>query len=179
MTLLFKFIRAFVSALAFLLVSACVHKSAENAHEGHHGNEQKASHHDDNPRPYDATRDAMFDVNAALNAAQYSGKKVLLILGANWCHDSRGLAAKFNEPSLAAVLEANFETVFVDVGRRDRNLDVGARFGVPELFGTPTVLILSANGELLNADTVHDWRTADSIPFDETFAYFNDFAERE
>ena len=114
----------------------------------------------------------MLDVDAGLRAASISGKNVLLVLGGNWCHDSRGLAAKFEQPELAEVIAQKYELVWVDVGRRDRNLDVAARFGVMELFGTPTVLILSPQGELLNADSVHDWRTAYSKPYDETLAYF-------
>jgi len=121
----------------------------------------------------------MFDVDSALQAAHYSGKKVLLVLGANWCHDSRGLAGKFEHLELASLIEASYERVYVDVGQRDRNLDVGARFGVPVLFGTPTVLVLSSDGVLLNKDSVHDWRTADSKPFDETLSYFQAFAEKE
>lgn len=134
------------------------------------------NHHDDDPRPFDASADAMMDVDIALTAARASGRNVLLALGGNWCHDSRGLAAKFGEPELAAVIAENYELVWVDVGYRDRNLDVAARFGVDALYGTPTVLILSPEGELLNADTVHDWRTADSIPYEETLAYFQRFA---
>lgn len=133
-------------------------------------------HHDDDPRPFDASADAMMDVDIALTAAQASGRNVLLALGGNWCHDSRGLAAKFQEPDLAAVIAESYELVWVDVGYRDRNLDVAKRFGVDALYGTPTVLILSPEGELLNANTVHDWRTADSIPYDEVLAYFESFA---
>lgn len=140
---------------------------------GHGGN-----HHDNNdPRPYDETRNAMADVNSALNAAALSGKNILLVLGGNWCHDSRGLAGKFQREELSHVIADSYELVFVDVGHRDRNLDVGARFGVPELYGTPTVLILSPEGMLLNRESVHDWRTADSKPYDETLAYFQRFAE--
>ena len=163
--------------LSVFFLTGCVTEgiAGEGDREEAHG-----EHHDDeNPRPYDPERNAMFDVDAALQAAQYSGKKVLLVLGANWCHDSRGLAGKFEKPELAALIEASYELVYVDVGQRDRNLDVGARFGVPELFGTPTVLILSLEGILLNKDTVHDWRTADSKPYDETLAYFQVFAEKE
>ncbi len=128
------------------------------------------------PRPYDADRNAMQDVDAALLAATANGKRVIVVLGANWCHDSRGLAAKFQQDELQAVVQENYELVYVDVGRRDRNLDVGARFGVPELFGTPTVLVLSANGDVLNADTVHDWRTAYSKPYTDVLRYFETFA---
>ncbi|WP_411816449.1 thioredoxin family protein [Hyphococcus sp. DH-69] len=136
----------------------------------------EGEHHDDNPRPFDASRNAMMDVDVALSAAQASGKNVLLVLGGNWCHDSRGLAAKFEEPELAAVIADGYELVWVDVGYRDRNLDVALRFGVLEVRGTPTILILSPEGALLNADSVHDWRTADSKSYDETLIYFKKYA---
>ncbi len=142
----------------------------DNAHDHHHD--------DDDPRPFDVTRDASADVDAALAAAGESGKNVLLVLGGNWCHDSRGLAAKFEKSKLARTIAENYELVWVDVGHRDRNLHVPARFGIPELYGTPTVLILSADGALLNRESVHDWRTADSKPYGETLAYFRDYAMR-
>jgi len=142
--------------------------------------EDHASHHaDDNPRPFDETRNAMMDVDAALASAGISGKRVLLVLGGNWCHDSRGLAGKFEESELAAVIAEYYELVWVDVGHRDRNLNVAMRFGVPQIFGTPTVLILSSEGALLNEKGVHDWRTADSKPYDETLGYFMRFAQGE
>ncbi len=133
-------------------------------------------HRDNDPRPFDDSRNAMADVNAALTAAKASRKNVLLVLGGNWCHDSRGLAAKFEQDDLAEVIAENYELVWVDVGYRDRNLDVPRRFGVPELYGTPTVLVLSPDGELLNPNSVHEWRTADSKPYDETLSYFQTYA---
>ena len=134
--------------------------------------------HDDHdePRPYDAARDAGADVDATLARARETGRHALLVFGANWCHDSRGLARKFSDPRLAAMLSENYELLYVDVGKRDRNIDVAQRFGVDEIRGTPTVVIVSAEGEVLNLDTAHDWRTADSIPFDETYDYFAVFA---
>jgi hypothetical protein len=115
---------------------------------------------DDEPRPFDEARNAMADVDAALAAASRRGVNVFLVLGGNWCHDSRSLAQKLAQADVRAALDAGYELVFVDVGRRDRNLDVPRRFGVQTLLGTPTLLILAASGELLNADTAHDWRNA-------------------
>lgn len=138
--------------------------------------EARHGHDDDDPRPYDPSRDAMADVDAALIRAAASRRNVLLVLGGNWCHDSRGLAAAFERPELARVIAQGYELVFVDVGYRDRNLDVARRFGVNDLLGTPTVLILSPEGVLLNGDSVHDWRTADSKPYAETLRYFTAYA---
>lgn len=133
-------------------------------------------HGAEGPRPFDAAADAMQEVDAALLAAKASGKPVLLVLGGNWCHDSRGLAAKFALAPLDAMIERDFHLVYVDVGYRDRNLDVARRFGVERLLGTPTILIVSPDGVLINADSVHDWRTADSRSLAETIAYFRTFA---
>ena len=130
------------------------------------------------PRPFDETANAMQDIDAALLSARSTGKMPLLILGGNWCHDSRGLAAKFELDPLKALIETRYQPVWIDVGHRDRNLEVAKRFGVDKLIGTPTVIILSPDGEVLNAETVHDWRTADSRPYDEAVAYFDSFAQK-
>jgi thiol-disulfide isomerase/thioredoxin len=131
---------------------------------------------DAEPRPFDESADAMTDVEAALLASKASGKPVLLVLGGNWCHDSRGLAAKFALAPLAEIIDRGFHQVFVDVGYRDRNLGVAKRFGVETLLGTPTILIISPDGALINADSVHDWRTADSRSMTEAIAYFSAYA---
>jgi len=166
-----------VVAAGLFLAGACAAPPPASVTAPSHGEGGGAvAHHDNNPRPFEADRNAMADIDEALAAAAHSGKPVLLVLGANWCHDSRGLAAKFQEPDLAQIITDGYELVWVDVGRRDRNLDVAARFGVFDLLGTPTILIVSPAGELLNADSVHDWRTADSRPYREALEYFQRYA---
>ncbi len=135
-----------------------------------------AGAHAGEPAPFDETADAEAEAEAALAAARLSGKRVLLVVGGDWCHDSRSLAKKFAVPELAALIAANYELKWIDVGRRERNLDVPARFGVPTLVGTPTILILSADGKLLNRESVHDWRNADDRTLEETIAYFRSWA---
>lgn len=137
---------------------------------------EKTAHDENEPRPFDEARDAMADVDAALARAEARGVRALFVLGGNWCHDSRGLAAKFETPALAALIAEKYELVWVDVGHRDRNLTVARRFGVGDLLGTPTVLIVSPGGDLLNADSVHDWRNAASRSEAETVAYFTEHA---
>jgi len=137
--------------------------------------QKTSAHGHDEPRPYDPDRDAMSDVDLILERAQASGRKPLLVLGANWCHDSRGLAAKFEKPRFQSLIAENFELLYVDVGERDRNLDVAVRFGVNALMGTPNVLVLDTDGTLLNRATVSKWRRAASISDDETYTYFEGF----
>jgi thioredoxin-like negative regulator of GroEL len=132
---------------------------------------------DAGPRPFDETRNAMADVDAALLAAAERNTKALLVLGADWCHDSRAFAAMLEKPALAALVAERFELVFVDVGRRDRNLDVARRFAVDDLKGTPTVLIVTAGGELRNRDSVSEWTSAASRTGEELLRYLSSFAD--
>ncbi|WP_373490833.1 thioredoxin family protein [Parasphingorhabdus sp.] len=126
-------------------------------------------------RPFDAEESATAAVDAALAEAVLTGKNVLLVLGADWCHDSRGLAGWFEQPRFARMLEAKYELTYVDVGYRDRNLDIARRFGIERIKGTPTVLVLSADGVLLNRRSAPKWRNAASREEDAIFAYFDQF----
>ncbi|MDR3438172.1 thioredoxin family protein [Telmatospirillum sp.] len=101
-------------------------------------------------KPYDERADASHDIDAALQRAHDGGKRVLIVLGGNWCPDCRVLAASLAIPKAKAFVSRNFETVAVNVGRFDKNMDIPARFGIAKLDGVPTTLILSDNGALLN-----------------------------
>ncbi len=125
---------------------------------------------------FDPAADAMADVDAALARAGARDAKTLIVLGGNWCHDSRGFAWLLEQPEVAPVL-AGYELVFVDVGFRDRNLDVPQRFGVERLEGTPTVLVVSPEGALLNADSVEEWRTASQREPEDVAAYLSAWTE--
>jgi thiol-disulfide isomerase/thioredoxin len=125
-------------------------------------------------RLYSAEADATTDVDAALARAAASGKRVLLVMGANWCHDSRALAGWLETPRFAALTAAHYEVVFVDVGMpqtgEGRNLDIAERFGLKEFKNTPAVLVLTPDGRALNLETARDWRNAASRSEDAIFA---------
>lgn len=131
---------------------------------------------DEEPRPYDKTRDARADVDAALFAAKSAGKNAIIVMGANWCHDSRDLVAHFMTPRFQTLLAQNFEYVYVDVGVRDRNLDIAADFGIDKVEGTPTIVIVSPGGEVLNLETAKTWRNAASRSDDDIYNAFASFA---
>ena len=112
---------------------------------------------------YDAEEDAAAAIDAALTAAQDRDVPAFILFGANWCHDSRGLANRIEtDKALNAFIADEFELVFVDIGERDRNLHQLARFGVDRIFGTPTLVVATEDGAALNSDSVHHWRTADN-----------------
>ena len=123
---------------------------------------QHDDHADTTGAVYDATRDADADVAAALARAATNGHMVMIILGGNWCHDSRALATHFADPEFQTMLRDRYEVVYVDVGHRDRNLHIPERYGAATVAGTPTVLLLSPQGSLLNRGTAGSWRNAAS-----------------
>jgi Thioredoxin-like len=138
--------------------------------------------HKSNPESlaFFADRNAQIDVEKALDEAMISGKNVLIILGANWCHDSIGLAGWLDSPRFMALMRDRYVTVYVDVGTpqigKGRNLDIAKRFGIKRIKGTPVVMVVSADGKLLNSEKdALSWRNAASRREDDIFRYFDGF----
>ncbi|ABI64883.1 MULTISPECIES: thioredoxin family protein [Maricaulis] len=133
---------------------------------------------DEHPQPFDGNYDAMAVVDAAMAQALAEEKRLLLVLGANWCHDSRGLAHHFEDAELAATLEAHYITRYIDVGWRDRNHDIMQRFGVAAIYATPTVFVIDpADETLLNRDERNFWGSAYSTPIETARAWFARWAD--
>jgi thioredoxin-related protein len=131
--------------------------------------------HDSALYPEDA--DARAVIDAALAQARDADKQALIVFGADWCHDSRGLASKLEEDArLSALIADHYVLVRVDVGQRQRNQDQLQRFGVSESFGTPTLVISDGAGMLQNGLTAHDWRTADSAALSDVAVYLSRYA---
>ncbi|WP_203294775.1 thioredoxin family protein [Maricaulis parjimensis] len=128
---------------------------------------------DDHPRPFDQNFNAMPVVDEALAEARDSDKRLLLVLGANWCHDSRGLAHHFEDPELAATIAENYVLRYIDVGWRSENQAVSSRFGVPAVYATPTVLVIDPESEtLLNREDRTRWGSAASTPIEDARDWF-------
>ena len=102
-------------------------------------------------RPYDREADAKAQI-AALLEDRSSDKRILLTFGGNWCPDSRSLERRYRTPELAAVLEREFRTLHVDVGRSRRNRDIVEKYGNPIDMGIPSVVLLAPDGTLLYTD---------------------------
>lgn len=135
----------------------------------------------DHPAPdYTEGADAVSVIDAALAQARDDDKQALILFGANWCHDSRGLASKLEEDAqLSTLIEEHYVLVRVDVGQRHRNQDQLQRFGLGESFGTPTLVISDGAGALQNGLTAHDWRTADSAALSDVAIYLSRYAGAE
>jgi hypothetical protein len=121
--------------------------------------------------------DALADVQQALGRAGDSDKRALVVLGANWCHDSRALAARLHQSPLAEVIQDHYELVLVDVGFYERGGTVVQEFGVPIYYATPTVLIIDpSSGQLVNGSDRHIWGNAYRVSMSASVQYFEKWA---
>ena len=129
---------------------------------------------------YLPTGDAMADLTAALDAARESNRLLLVMMGANWCHDSRALASRIYEEPLSTIINEHYETLFVDVGYLENGRDVITSLGSPVYYATPTVLIVDpVSGQVINASNRHQWANAASISMEESLEYFQQFANTD
>jgi len=135
---------------------------------------------DPDGRLFQPSVDPLADVQQALGRADDGNRLALVVLGANWCHDSRALAARLHRPPLAELIQQHYELVFVDVGFLDKGRDVLQRFGVAHFYATPTVLIIDpSTGALVDDEERHIWSNAYSIDMTESVQYFEKWATND
>jgi len=115
-----------------------------------------AAETDSDGRLLEPSADPLADVQQALGRADDGDRLALVVLGANWCHDSRALASRLHRSPLAEVIQQHYEVVFVDVGFLDKGRAVTQQFGVAHFYATPTVLIIDpSNRALVNDEVRH------------------------
>jgi thiol-disulfide isomerase/thioredoxin len=114
--------------------------------------------------------DAAADIAAAVATAKNDGKHVLIDFGADWCPDCRVLATLFDDPAVAPIVEQNFHVVHVDIGRRDKNADVVAKYQATSDAWIPAVVILDGSATVLAAtdDKVRLTRRTTALELAET-----------
>lgn len=124
--------------------------------------------------------DPMADLANALEDARESNRLLLVIMGANWCHDSRALASRLFQEPLSTLIEEHFETLFVDVGYLEKGKEVITSLGIPIYYATPTVLIVEpVSGRVINTQNRHQWAEAATINMEDSVVYFQQFASTD
>ena len=124
------------------------------------------------------SEDSMADLKAGFETAQKNNKLALVVMGANWCHDSRALAARLYKEPLSTVIKAHYEIIFIDVGYLEKGKDIISSLGIPVYYATPTVLIVDpASRQVLNADNRNQWGNAYNISMQDSVDYFTEFSE--
>lgn len=121
--------------------------------------------------------DPLADVQHALSRAVDNDRLALVVLGANWCHDSSALVARLHRSPLAEVIQQHYELVLVDVGFYENGRGVTQKFGVAHYYATPTVLIVDpVSGQLVNDEDRHIWGNAYKIDMSTSVQYFEEWA---
>ena len=128
---------------------------------------------DEEGRLYQPSANPVADVERALDRAGADNQLALVVLGANWCHDSRALASRLHRPPLAELIQQHYELVFVDVGYYNKGRAVTQQFGVAHYYATPTVLIIDpSSGQVINNEDRHQWSNAYKIDMSTSVQYF-------
>jgi thioredoxin-related protein len=157
---------------AFLLIGSC------SAHPDYNKYSNVPTQKSDNMyTPYNETDEAETEINYLLDIIKNEQKHGLIVFGANWCHDSRSFAATLNSIRFEKLLKNNYEILYVDVGDKDKNINLIRKYGVQGEFGTPTVFVINSNGRVLNLNTAVSWRNAHSIDDDYKYEYLKSFIE--
>jgi hypothetical protein len=120
-----------------------------------------------------AEQQMLAQLDGVQHKAASEQKLLLLVLGAQWCHDSVALMQQFSEPKLSTALSEKFELAFVDVGFLQFGQATTARYQLPLYYGTPTVMIIAPDsGQLLNKTDLMRWSNAASFDKQTYWQYF-------
>ena len=170
-------IKYLICILPGLLLSVCLSTSGNLQAADETTADKSAIPEAQSGQRYLPSDDPMADLAASFDAARKSDRLMLVVLGANWCHDSRALATQLYEEPLSSIVNEFYETLFVDVGYLETGRDVITSLGVPVYYATPTVLIVDpVSGQVLNTHNRHQWANAASISMEESLEYFRQFS---
>lgn len=107
---------------------------------------------------FDPKRDASADIQAAVEQAQKTGKRIILDVGGDWCSYCQQMDELFQQhPDLLQLRDRNFITVAVYYGSGNQNEQVLSRYS--KLLGIPHFFVLEKDGALLYSQHVVELRT--------------------
>ena len=122
---------------------------------------------------YPADVDAQKEITEALERAEKSHKRVLLIFGGNWCYDCHVLDEAFHLPEIAPTLNRNYVVAHIDVGEYNKNLDLAKKYEVPLERGVPAAAVLDSDGKLLFSQKNQEFEKAHALGPDDILAFLN------
>ncbi|MBN2088182.1 thioredoxin family protein [candidate division KSB1 bacterium] len=90
-------------------------------------------------------------IQQAIQKAELENKNILLMFGANWCPWCHRLYTLFNQnDSVKTALDSNYILVLVDLGRRNKNMDIDSLYGQPNKLGFPALVVLNKTGQQIH-----------------------------
>ncbi len=129
--------------------------------------------------PYDEAAEPHRELQNALANARKSGKRVLIVFGANWCPDCRLLDREFHAGGKTAdLVRSRYEVVKVDVGHFDKNLDFAKLYGEPIKKGIPSVVVVTPTNEVVYQSKAGELADARGMGIDGIYSFFKTMADR-
>jgi hypothetical protein len=117
-------------------------------------------------------------IKTEFHLAKSENKKVIFVLGGNWCHDSRSIAKKLDDNSISKYIEANYRVSMIDVGFLNQGFEFVEKANMQTFYATPTVLIFDPVSEnLINASDMHIWANAFKLTQKESNSYFERYID--
>jgi thiol-disulfide isomerase/thioredoxin len=111
---------------------------------------------------YDEKADAKVQLETALAAAKKENRRVLIQWGGNWCSWCVLLHDRFkSDPELAKKLHYEYDVVFIDIGKNDKNLDLAEKYSADLKKGVPYLTVLDADGKVLTNQPTDPFETKD------------------
>jgi thioredoxin-related protein len=106
---------------------------------------------------FNAKRDAVADISAAIAEAQRTGKRIILYIGGPWCPYCDQLEELFEKHSgLRTLRDAHFITVPIYIGSDNSNAHALASYTA--ISGVPHFFVLDKNGALLHSQHMLELR---------------------
>jgi thioredoxin-related protein len=118
-------------------------------------------------REYDATRNAVQDLQMAEAEARKTGKRVLMQIGGagawcDWCHF---MDAFFQaHPELVELRDKNFVTVKISVSVENQNREVLSHY--PKIFSYPHFFVLDDQGNLIQSQQTSELEMGQGNTYD-------------
>lgn len=99
---------------------------------------------------YDPKRDAARDIDDAVAEAKRTNRRILLVVGGEWCSWCHTLDNYFTaHPELKALRNKNFVTVKINFSDENENDKVLSRY--PPSEGYPHIFVLDSDGKFLHS----------------------------
>ena len=115
-------------------------------------------------------------LGVARTQAVHSNKLLMVVLGADWCHDSRAFIDHLRDPEFEALIAERYVVERVNVGYYDYVRGVVDRWDIPIIYGTPTVIVVEPGTDtVLNRDSLAHWRNAAALEPEDAVTYFEKY----
>jgi len=112
--------------------------------------------------PYDPALDGVKQLEAAGRLAAAEHKRILVVVGGNWCKWCRALDGLMGrDEALRTEIAGRFELVHLNYSKENKNPQAMERLGRPDKLGFPAVLVLSARLDVLKTQSSDVFETGD------------------